>query len=131
MKFEIGKTYTFRNVSTEESVSFKKGDDGVYEDRVWTGGTWTFTLDDENVLDALMYAQSEDDPSTFEFDDDGIDVVFKIFEGQKIQIERVNITGNTVTNDSVLRSGLLLDEGDPYSKIRLEKSISSLKSKKY
>ena len=71
MKFEIGKTYTFRNVSTEESVSFKKGDDGVYEDRVWTGGTWTFTLDDENVLDALMYAQSEDDPSTFEFDDDG------------------------------------------------------------
>ena len=39
MKFEIGKTYTFRNVSTEESVSFKKGDDGVYEDRVWTGGT--------------------------------------------------------------------------------------------
>ena len=71
MKFEIGKTYTFRNVSTEESVSYKKGDDGVYEDRVWTGGTWTFTLDDENVLDALMYAQSEDDPSTFEFDDDG------------------------------------------------------------
>ena len=66
MKFEIGKTYTFRNVSTEESVSFEKGDDGVYEDRVWTGGTWTFTLDDEDALDALMYAQSEDDPSTFQ-----------------------------------------------------------------
>ena len=34
MKFEIGKTYIFRNLSTEECVSFKKGDDGVYEDRV-------------------------------------------------------------------------------------------------
>ena len=60
--------------------------------------------------------------------EDGIDVEFKIFEGEKIQIERVNISGNNVTNDSVIRSGLLIDEGDPYSKIRLEKSIANLKS---
>jgi len=60
--------------------------------------------------------------------DDGIDVEFKIFEGQKIQIERVNIRGNNVTNDSVIRSGLLIDEGDPYSKTKLEKSIGNLKA---
>ena len=53
---------------------------------------------------------------------DGIDVQFRIFEGKKIQIERVNISGNTVTNDSVIRAGLLVDEGDPYSKMKLEKS---------
>jgi len=61
--------------------------------------------------------------------EDGIDIEFKIFEGEKIQIERINIKGNTVTNDSVIRSSLLIDEGDPYSKIRIEKSISNLKSK--
>ena len=71
MKFEIGKTYTFRNVSTEESVSYKKGDDGVYEDRVWTGGTWTFTIEDEDALHTLMDAQIKDSPPTFEFDDEG------------------------------------------------------------
>jgi len=60
--------------------------------------------------------------------DDGIDVEFKIFEGQKIQIERVNIRGNNITNDSVIRSGLLIDEGDPYSKTKLEKSIGNLKA---
>ena len=27
MKFEIGKTYTFRNLRTEESNSFQKGGD--------------------------------------------------------------------------------------------------------
>jgi len=59
---------------------------------------------------------------------DGIDIQFRIFEGKKIQIERVNINGNTVTNDSVIRAGLLVDEGDPYSKMKLEKSISNLKA---
>ena len=55
--------------STQQARQLKA--ENRYEDRVWTGGTWTFTLDDEDALDALMYAQSEDDPSTFEFDDEG------------------------------------------------------------
>jgi outer membrane protein insertion porin family len=62
-------------------------------------------------------------------DKDGIDIVFKIFEGRKVQIERVNILGNTVTNDSVIRSELLVDEGDPYSDIKVEQSISRLKAR--
>ena len=33
-------------------------------------------------------------------DEKNIDITFKIFEGPKIQIERVNIFGNTVTSDS-------------------------------
>ena len=57
-----------------------------------------------------------------------VSVEFRIFEGQKVQIERVNINGNTVTNDFVVRSGLYVDEGDPYNKVKLEKSISNLKS---
>jgi len=62
-------------------------------------------------------------------DKDGIDIVFKIFEGRKIQIERVNIIGNTVTNDTVIRSELLVDEGDPYSDVKIEQSISRLKAR--
>ena len=37
--------------------------------------------------------------------------------------------GNTVTNETVIRSSLLLDEGDPYSKVKIDKSISQIKSK--
>ncbi len=62
-------------------------------------------------------------------DGKNIDIEFKIFEGPKIQIERVNIFGNTVTSDSVIRSELMLDEGDPYSKLKLSKSISELKAR--
>jgi hypothetical protein len=31
MKFEIGKTYTFRNYSTEESLYLRKGDEKTCE----------------------------------------------------------------------------------------------------
>ena len=34
-----------------------------------------------------------------------------------------------MTNDSVIRGELLVDEGDPYSDIKLQKSLSSLKAK--
>ena len=69
MKFEIGKTYIFRNLRTEESNDFQKGDDFVYETLVWTGGTWTITIENEEALETLMDAQIKDDPPTFEFEE--------------------------------------------------------------
>ncbi len=81
-------------------------------------------LIDDNELQFVNHSVSET------IDGDFIDLEFKIFEGRKILIERVNIKGNTITNDSVIRSELLLDEGDPFSKIKLEKSIANLRSRK-
>jgi len=78
---------------------------------------------DNNKLQFVQHSVSET------LDKDGIDIVFKIFEGRKIQIERVNIVGNTVTNDSVIRSELLVDEGDPYSDVKVEQSVSRLKAR--
>ena len=59
----------------------------------------------------------------------GIEVKINIFEGQKFLIERINIVGNSVTNDSVIRSELLVDEGDPYSALLVNKSINRLKGR--
>ena len=78
---------------------------------------------DDNEMQFVQHSVSET------IDEDFIDIEFKIFEGRKVQIERVNIKGNNVTNDSVVRSELLLDEGDPFSKIKLEKSISKLRAR--
>jgi outer membrane protein insertion porin family len=78
---------------------------------------------DNNKIQFVQHSVSET------LDKDGIDIVFKIFEGRKIQIERVNIIGNTVTDDSVIRSELLVDEGDPYSDVKVEQSISRLKAR--
>ena len=51
-------------------------------------------------------------------------MVFDIFEGEKVLVERINILGNSVTNEDVVRGELLLDEGDPFTKLSLDKSIS-------
>ena len=62
-------------------------------------------------------------------EDEFIVVKFNIFEGEKISVERINILGNNITNESVIRGELLLDEGDPYTKLKLDKSISKIKSR--
>ncbi len=58
-----------------------------------------------------------------------INIVFNIYEGEKNLIERINITGNNTTNESVIRGELILDEGDPLTKINLEKSIANINSR--
>ena len=60
---------------------------------------------------------------------DGVAVVIDIFEGRKFTVERINIKGNNVTNDAVIRSEMLIDEGDPYSALLLNKSINNLKAR--
>ena len=60
---------------------------------------------------------------------DTIDIIFNIFEGEKNLVERINITGNNTTNENVIRGELLVDEGDPLTKINLEKSISRIKGR--
>jgi len=62
-------------------------------------------------------------------DDTGVEVKINIFEGEKVIIERINIVGNSVTNDSVIRSALLVDEGDPFSKLLVNKSINEIKAR--
>ena len=60
-------------------------------------------------------------------DNDKISLVFDIFEGEKVLIERINVLGNSVTNEDEVRSELLLDEGDPFTNLSLDKSISKIK----
>ena len=61
--------------------------------------------------------------------DNSIEVKINIYEGEKTLVERINILGNEVTNESVIRAEMLMDEGDPYSKLKLEKSIAKLKAR--
>ena len=59
-----------------------------------------------------------------------ISLTFNIKEGEKILVERINILGNNVTNETVIRGELELDEGDPFTELGLDKTIANLKSRK-
>jgi len=60
---------------------------------------------------------------------DSVAVLIDIYEGEKFIIERIDIVGNNVTNDSVIRSEMIVDEGDPYSALLVNKSINKLKAR--
>ena len=59
----------------------------------------------------------------------GVEVKISIFEGEKFIIEKINIVGNSVTNDDVIRGELLVDEGDPYSELLVNRSLNELRSR--
>ena len=60
---------------------------------------------------------------------DSIVIKFNIYEGEKILVERINVLGNNITNEAVIRSEMELDEGDPFTKLGLNKSIANLKAR--
>ncbi len=57
-----------------------------------------------------------------------INIKFIIDETQKLYVNRINIVGNDITNENVIRNFLVVDEGDPLNEILNNKSISRIKS---
>ena len=61
--------------------------------------------------------------------DDKINLTIKITEGEKLFVEKINIYGNYITNENVIRNALITDEGDAFNEILFKKSINQIKSK--
>ena len=61
---------------------------------------------------------------------DKINLVLKLEESEKFYIERINIFGNYITQENVIRNVLLVDEGDAFNEILVNKSINEVKSKR-
>ena len=61
--------------------------------------------------------------------DNKINFVFNIKEGDKFYVERINILGNNITNEEFIRQQIIVDEGDPFNNLLHNKTINKLKSK--
>ena len=61
-------------------------------------------------------------------EDNIINISFKIEETEKVFIEKINIYGNNITRESVIRNQIEIDEGDPFNEILYTKSINNIKS---
>ena len=57
-----------------------------------------------------------------------LNLKFVISETDKLFVEKINIFGNNVTAETVIRNQLLIDEGDPFNEILKAKSINNIKS---
>ena len=61
-------------------------------------------------------------------DKNKIDIVINFDDLDKEYVERINIFGNFITDEKVIRNKLVVDEGDPYNDMLFDKSISTIKS---
>ena len=60
--------------------------------------------------------------------DNKINMEFTITEGEKYSVDRINVLGNNITQENVIRNQLLIDEGDEFNSILATKSINNIKS---
>ena len=59
---------------------------------------------------------------------DSINLIFDIGESEKYYVEKINIYGNNVTREEVIRNNLLVDEGDAFNELLQTKTINNIKS---
>ncbi len=60
-----------------------------------------------------------------------INLTFNVIKKDRIIVERINILGNNVTRESVIRNQFEIDEGDPYNEILTKKTINNIKKLRF
>ena len=113
-------------------IGLKKGEvadgkrlrDAVYEDLKKVYGSQGFVL-----YDAEFNPEFKDNPAN---PNEGIvDITIEIDEGKQFRLRRLEFIGNTFTRDTVLRREFLINEGDIYNQIALERSVLRLNQTGY
>ena len=57
-----------------------------------------------------------------------INLTFNIGESEKYYVQKINILGNNITREEVIRNNLLVDEGDAFNEILQTRTLNNLRS---
>ena len=131
-----GKRYKFTKFETEVSPTFDKNifseikkDYKKYIGEYYSPFKVKKLLDSLDLIIASNNLQFVEHSVSETIEGEGIQIKLNITEGKKETVERINIKGNSVTNENVIRSELLVDEGDPFNNLKLDQSISKLRAR--
>ena len=61
-------------------------------------------------------------------EDNLINLTFDIDESEKFYVEKINILGNNITREEVIRNNLIVDEGDAYNELLQTRTLNNLRS---
>ena len=57
-----------------------------------------------------------------------INLTFNIDQSESFYVEKINIYGNNITKEEVIRNNFSVDEGDPFNELLYKKTVNNLKS---
>jgi outer membrane protein insertion porin family len=82
-----------------------------------------------SYLESKKYSNFEINIQELQKSDDLISIALQLSEGQKVLIDKINIQGNTITEEKVIRDSLVLAEGDYLNSTKVKKSVDNIKSR--
>jgi outer membrane protein insertion porin family len=82
-----------------------------------------------DFLETRRYGNFEINIQDLKVADDKINIIVQLNEGQKSLVNKINIKGNTITEEKVIRDNLIISEGDQLNSSKVKKSIDNVKSK--
>ncbi|HAH09163.1 MAG TPA: outer membrane protein assembly factor BamA [Alphaproteobacteria bacterium] len=129
-----GDLYAFGKVDIESSIKDIDKDRLMSLIKIEPGETYNAELIDKSI-DALTILAGEKGYAFVDIrprvkrnrEDRVVDVVFKIEEGPRVYVDRINIVGNTRTLDKVIRREIRLSEGDAFNRVLLNRSRSRIR----
>jgi len=140
-KFELiynissGKKYLFNNLSLNLPTDYDESNFSklklIFNDL--KGENYSLNSIDKILKEIdkiVLNEQYEFLKSTVEesINDNFINLTFNILESEKFYVEKINIFGNNITQEDVLRNRLFVDEGDAFNELLHKKSLNKLKS---
>ena len=135
-KINAGEKYIVNNASLDLPIDYNKenfNDVSKYLNKL-INKTYSFNMVSRVVeeIDKISLSREYDfinaEIIENKLDQNKIDIIFKVKESEKFYIERINVFGNNITQENVIRNSLEIDEGDPFNELLNAKSINNIKS---
>ena len=130
-----GNKFYFDDIKINFPVDFEKSNfkelNNFFQDlkgEAYSINTVEKILDKIDVISTNEQYESVTTMVSENIDLDKISLNFTIKETEKSYVSKINIFGNNITRESVIRNQLYIDEGDPFNEILAKKSVNEIKS---
>src|SRR5690606_5282773 len=131
-----GEKYSVNNVALGRMTVFKPEE--IYPSLTLTGGNAynsTKMRQDITTIRSFYgsrgYADAQVNPDIRDAGPNQVNIVYRITEGSRYKVGRVNIEGNTKTQDKVIRREVPLQPGDWFNSVELETTRARLTNLQY
>jgi len=132
---EEGERYKFGDVKVESAIR-DFSNEALTRVLPMKTGDWYNAKQVEDTVTSLAesaglfgYAFADVEPN-FRRDKESktMSVTFNVAETPRVYVERIDVSGNTLTRDKVIRREFRLAEGDPFNSIRVKRSRDRIQS---
>ena len=132
-----GEKFFFNNIKIEENLDIELDSLKIFQSKLnkLKGKKYSTKVINEEIEEINSFALRNDfifieaKYKEFALNNNKIDIIVYFNELEKRYIERINILGNYITDEKVLRNSFIVDEGDPFNEILFNKSVQNIKSK--